>query len=129
MFSDDHRSPSMFSCCFRCYEGSDEEKPRLLRRSSAWLRSRAHELPELRDKCRSLFSKVGREGMCRTRHAGDFKYDPLSYALNFDDESLDEEARLHDFSARYVLAPAPVNRGRTAEESSVAVVSREITCS
>ncbi|KAF3779668.1 hypothetical protein EJ110_NYTH40922 [Nymphaea thermarum] len=114
---DDRRSPSFFFCCFRCHHDSDdaETKPayRCLARSSSWLRRRALQLPALKDKCRRLFGTIGKEGVGGMglnragRHAGEFRYDPLSYALNFDDETAHEEPwPPHDFSARFVLAPA-----------------------
>ncbi|KAH7860831.1 hypothetical protein Vadar_018510 [Vaccinium darrowii] len=65
-------------------------------------------LPEIRNKCRDLISRIG----CHRRRcsSADFKYDPLSYALNFDQggfdddddyyyERIDEVAPLRNFSA------------------------------
>ncbi|KAH7841941.1 hypothetical protein Vadar_026940 [Vaccinium darrowii] len=72
-------------------------------------------LPEIRNKCRDLISRIG----CHRRHCSpaDFKYDPLSYALNFDQggfnddddyyycERIDEVAPLRNFSARVPRMP------------------------
>lgn len=77
--------------------------------SAAWVRSKANEIPELKDKCRSLVSRIGRS----RRHSGDFRYDPLSYARNFDEgPDFDEEEEVspsdlqfRSFSAR--LPPTP----------------------
>ncbi|KAJ0989524.1 hypothetical protein J5N97_007880 [Dioscorea zingiberensis] len=72
------RSFLCFSCCFR---GDPDDAPAaasLLRSSSAWVRSKA---PEVADRCRSLASRMGKQ----RRHSVDFRYDPLDYALNFDD--------------------------------------------
>ncbi|XP_039141178.1 uncharacterized protein LOC120278450 [Dioscorea cayenensis subsp. rotundata] len=74
------RSFLCFSCCFR--EDSDDAptttSTSLLRSSSAWVRSTA---PEIADRCRSLASRIHRQ----RRRSVDFTYDPLDYALNFDD--------------------------------------------
>ncbi|KAL6012055.1 hypothetical protein ACLOJK_002530 [Asimina triloba] len=106
------RSSICFSCCFRCGGGSPQsesvqglhERPRLLRSSSTWLRSRVPEMPELKEKYRNLMSRMGRS----RRQSGDFHYDPLSYALNFDDGSEEfdaEDFRLRNFSARLPASP------------------------
>ncbi|CAN6459782.1 unnamed protein product [Victoria cruziana] len=115
----DRRSP--FFCCFRCRHDSDEAEPepasRCPCRPSTWLRRRALQLPALKQKCRSLLKKIEKEGaagMClsrRGRHSGEFGYDILSYSLNFDDETPNEESRQpHDFSARFVLPPATAGK-------------------
>ncbi|KAK9945939.1 hypothetical protein M0R45_011429 [Rubus argutus] len=47
-------------------------------------------IPEIKDRCRNLMSKIGgaRQGRGRRRAASaDFSYDPSSYALNFEDET------------------------------------------
>lgn len=46
-----------------------------------------------------------------TKHGGGFKYDPLSYAQNFDEgfDEDDEEFLQRGFSARYA-APAPLSK-------------------
>lgn len=54
--------------------------------------------PELKDKCKNLMSRIGAGGggggggggRHRRRHSADFKYDPLSYALNFDEGENDD---------------------------------------
>ncbi|KAH7860374.1 hypothetical protein Vadar_012726 [Vaccinium darrowii] len=63
-------------------------------------------LPEIRNKCRDLINRISfHRRRCSTV---DFKYDPLSYALNFDDggfnddyhyERIDEAAPLRNFTA------------------------------
>ncbi|KAK3437205.1 hypothetical protein EUGRSUZ_C01640 [Eucalyptus grandis] len=71
-------------------------------------------LPEIRYRCRSLIARIGR---CRWRpgHAAavaaassEFGYDPMSYALSFEDDrsrELDEEFPARNFSARLPLSP------------------------
>ncbi|KAF8393090.1 hypothetical protein HHK36_021331 [Tetracentron sinense] len=94
---------SSLSCCFRSGRREvleSEEKPRLIRASSTWIRSRANELPEIKEKCRNLISRMGKS----RRNSADFRYDPLSYALNFDESHVDEFP-LRNFSARLQSSP------------------------
>ncbi|XAR50729.1 hypothetical protein NMG60_11005138 [Bertholletia excelsa] len=78
------------SCCFGTnvrVENQDSPPPHYRQvhvrpPPSTLLRSRVHDLPGIRDNCRRLLL-IGR---ChRRRCSADFCYDPLSYALNFDD--------------------------------------------
>ncbi|KAK2631194.1 hypothetical protein EUGRSUZ_L03259, partial [Eucalyptus grandis] len=65
---------------------------------------------EIRYKCRSLIARIGR---CRWRpgHAAaslEFGYDPMSYALNFEDDrsrESDEEFPARNFSTRLPVSP------------------------
>lgn len=86
------RSSICFSCCFRSSAAGDDldgdHPPSLIRSSSVWIRSKAHEFPEIKDKCRTLISRMG--GRHRRGHSADFRYDPLSYARNFDDGNGDD---------------------------------------
>ncbi|KAG6591551.1 hypothetical protein SDJN02_13253, partial [Cucurbita argyrosperma subsp. argyrosperma] len=66
----------------------------------------APELPKLRGLCRNLVARIGRS--CRRyHHSTDFRYDPSSYALNFEDEQVrdDDEYPIRDFASR--LPPSP----------------------
>ncbi|KAK8597908.1 hypothetical protein V6N13_095302 [Hibiscus sabdariffa] len=88
--------------------------------TSTWLKS-----PDFKDKCRNLINRighgpgghrrshshcVGRQSQSgRRRHSADFRYDPSSYALNFDegcDGSQLDNFPLRNFSAR--LPPSPI---------------------
>ncbi|KAK8933444.1 hypothetical protein KSP39_PZI015253 [Platanthera zijinensis] len=98
-------SPS-FSCCFG--SGAVDEDGRSQASPSSWLRSKASELPDIREKCRSLISNIGH----RRHHSGDFGYDPISYALNFDEGSTGDspvssagDLRRRGFSARLPASP------------------------
>nr|XP_011470030.1 PREDICTED: uncharacterized protein LOC105353085 [Fragaria vesca subsp. vesca] len=82
-----------------------------------------HEFSELKDKCRKAIGRMGRHSSGR-RHSGDFKYDELSYALNFDHEDPNEDDGgfpLRNFSARLPHSPP--------KESAAAAspASKEIT--
>ncbi|KAL7239594.1 hypothetical protein ACSBR2_005488 [Camellia fascicularis] len=113
------------SCCFRA-NGSPppDERSWLVRASSMRIRS-----PEIKDKCKHLISRIGRHHHHR-RHSSsavDFRYDPLSYSLNFDEGFDDlDEAPLRSFSARPVpVSPPPL---KTVSETDDLVKPREITC-
>ncbi|XP_020102680.1 uncharacterized protein LOC109720177 [Ananas comosus] len=102
------RSSVCFSCCFGAGGDADDEyggdgAPSLLRSSSTWIRARAQEIPDLVARMRR-----------RRRFAGDFGYDPLSYARNFDEGAEDDAAdpagegfRYRNFSSRLPASPAP----------------------
>lgn len=106
-----------FSCCFRRLPNRQthrqvpdspsspppsDEKPALL-----WLKTRAPQdlKDEIKDKCLTIFGRNGRH----KRHASaEFRYDPLSYSLNFEDGfDDDDEYPLRNFSAR-LPPPQPV---------------------
>lgn len=100
-----HKLRSSLCCCFPSV--NEYEKPTLPHSTST--SSSLHELPLFKDKCRNLLSRFGRG---KRRCSGDFKYDPLSYALNFDegplefgDEEGDESGFSRNFSARLPASP------------------------
>ncbi|KAF6147618.1 hypothetical protein GIB67_031609 [Kingdonia uniflora] len=111
-FKDKLRSSLCTLCCFKTgnretlgLNVKQQNQTRLLRSSSAWIRSRAHEFPGVKEKCRNLFCRMG-----RSRRSADFRYDPLSYALNFDegveDDEFDDNDVFHrSFSARLPMSP------------------------
>ncbi|RZS14008.1 hypothetical protein BHM03_00045658, partial [Ensete ventricosum] len=117
------RSSLCSSCCFGGGAGDDDEvdlRPASpIGSSTTWLRSRAQELQEIRGRCRNLVARVAPRHPHHhaRRGSGDFGYDPLSYALNFDDgpdDHHDDDDRLpgggnayryRNFSSR--LPPSP----------------------
>ncbi|XP_048133567.1 uncharacterized protein LOC115743514 isoform X2 [Rhodamnia argentea] len=107
-------SPCLLFCCFHdaAASGCDDDgnRRRATRSPRSWLLSTAQELPlpEIRYKCRSLIARIGR---CRRQGhvaAPEFGYDPMSYALNFEDDrsrESDEEFPERNFSARLPVSP------------------------
>ncbi|XP_021887759.1 uncharacterized protein LOC110807047 [Carica papaya] len=55
-----------------------------------WLKSTAHEL-EIKGKCRSLVARIGRKGGRKRHGSADLSYDPLTYALNFEEDRVYDE--------------------------------------
>ncbi|XVE71571.1 hypothetical protein DITRI_Ditri10aG0161900 [Diplodiscus trichospermus] len=103
---------------------SNHNKPRLSRTSSSstWVKS-----PEFKDKCRNLINRIGHGPGHRhshshghghshgRRHSADFRYDPSSYALNFDEGSSDsqlDEFPLRNFTSRLPQSPTATSSSR-----------------
>ncbi|PKA62452.1 hypothetical protein AXF42_Ash009338 [Apostasia shenzhenica] len=96
------RSTICSSCCFRGLE-SVEGRPSV----RAWIRSKASDFPEIKSRCKGLLASIGKPSR---RNCGEFRYDPLSYALNFDQGGEDdavswEEFRSRNFSSRLPASP------------------------
>ncbi|KAK9947428.1 hypothetical protein M0R45_003054 [Rubus argutus] len=91
------------------------------KQSSRFHHHHHYEFAELKDKCRSFIGRMGRHG--GRRHSSDFKYDPLSYALNFDheDDTIDDDSfPLRNFSARLPHSPP-------SDSAAASPASKEIT--
>ncbi|GMJ15638.1 hypothetical protein HRI_005233000 [Hibiscus trionum] len=96
---------------------NNHDSPRQSRSSSTCLKS-----PELKDKYRNFINRIG-NGHLRNhsfgnsrRSSADFRYDPLSYALNFDEgwcDSQYDEFPYRNFSAR--LPPSPTAAHNSTE--------------
>ena len=87
-------------------EGNTSRKmqPQTPRSPCAWLKSTTHDL-EIMDKCREFTGKIGKNWK---RHCSeDFRYDPRSYSLNFENDlnREDELALNHNFRARFPATP------------------------
>jgi hypothetical protein len=114
-FKQKTRASNCFSCCFGASGSFDELEERpisMMRSSSTWLKDRAQELPELGERCRGIVDRI----RWRRRFTGEFSYDPLSYARNFDgglDETEEDDVsqgdafRFKDFSSRLPPSPPP----------------------
>ncbi|CAG7891467.1 unnamed protein product [Brassica rapa] len=92
-----------------------------------WLKSTALEL-EIRDRCRRVKTRIKvtcRNNNCVHHHhqrhhsqgsPGDFSYDALSYALNFEDDvRADEDGSYPDFTARLPASPVAKSRSATVD--------------
>ncbi|KAA0063552.1 uncharacterized protein E5676_scaffold285G00930 [Cucumis melo var. makuwa] len=102
---------------------SDGDSPGPLTRcSSAKDKSRSRECHDIKDRLPNFISRLGRHGR-RHSASADFRYDALSYSLNFDegyDEGhVDDEFPLRNFSSRLPASPP-----KSAPSSSTA--SREM---
>ncbi|PSS11187.1 hypothetical protein CEY00_Acc15460 [Actinidia chinensis var. chinensis] len=75
---------------------------------SSWFRSKGGDFPETKGKCRrsNIIHKIGGRH-ARRHHSADFSYDPLSYALNFDEGGRggSEDGHIEEFSSRLPVSP------------------------
>ncbi|KAI0502209.1 hypothetical protein KFK09_017156 [Dendrobium nobile] len=105
------QSTSFLFCCFGGAV-AEEEPPMvaasLLRSSSSWIRAKVGELPDIREWYMGMLAGKGESSR---QGCGEFRYDALSYALNFDEGGEDddgagaEETRHGRFSARLPASP------------------------
>ncbi|XP_030467283.1 uncharacterized protein LOC115686201 [Syzygium oleosum] len=126
LFNHKLRSPSsrcLLFCCFvvghaaayheaTSLDCDDGYRRRAARPPCSWLRSTAQELPlpDIRHRCRRLIARIGRcwWGQGHVAGALEFGYDPMSYALNFEDDQSrdsDEEFPARNFSGRLPVSP------------------------
>ncbi|XP_027333583.1 uncharacterized protein LOC113848320 [Abrus precatorius] len=114
------RSSLCLSCCFPHHR----VRPRFVRSASLHSKSRSTDFPfpHLKDKCCNFISRIGRH---RRRHSADFHYDPLSYALNFEDDAGDEKSvdDLRSFSARLPASPPPKPSSNSPANTTVEIVA------
>lgn len=86
----------------------------------AMMRSSKSDEFNLKGKCRSLMSRIGtttpRGHHHRKSHSTDFRYDPLSYSLNFDNDASDVD----DFPFRNFISRLPPSPSRGRLQSSLA---------
>ncbi|GLT76141.1 hypothetical protein SLA2020_478170 [Shorea laevis] len=118
-------------CCFRTTDHGEAMaeletlKPRTPRSTYTWLKSTAHEL-EIKDRCKSLIARIGKHGGRKQYGSSDFSYDPMSYALNFEDEaSRTEEMPIISFSSRLRASPERIIDTNCKNEPPVST-AREI---
>lgn len=126
-----------FTCCFttnRRAESSSSTTTKhplfLIRSSSQWIKSRASvDLPEIKHKCRNLLGRIGnstgKQNHRRRRSSADFSYDPLSYALNFEEETCrndDDDFTIKNFAARLPSSPLPSCAFSDDDGTSLSVV-------
>lgn len=115
-------------CCFRLHDdhdilqSNDGKKPQTPRSPYAWLKSTAQEL-EIKDMCLGL---IGRKGKNQKRHhSADFRYDPTSYSLNFEnDNNKEDELPLNNFTSRLPSSPERLPGDKWVASPPVVTISR-----
>ncbi|KAL9674014.1 hypothetical protein QQ045_030278 [Rhodiola kirilowii] len=94
-----HKSRNLlgFACCFAPQEVAHDSLVAAEADSPSSLSSpkMIAEFTEMKEKCRNLMNRFGKT---TRRHSADFSYDPISYALNFEDARSDH-LPLRDFPA------------------------------
>ncbi|KAK6782148.1 hypothetical protein RDI58_019944 [Solanum bulbocastanum] len=104
------KTSSSLSCCFiNSHHHSDlliESSPSPSILSSYSFHNKIkhdHNSPKIRGKCKSFIHRMGRH---RRHVSADFSYDPLSYAMNFDDDDEPyQEFPPRNFATRLPLSP------------------------
>ncbi|XP_076892893.1 uncharacterized protein LOC143544752 [Bidens hawaiensis] len=86
------------ACCFTSSrrETLPPSTKRPLFPSTQWIKS-----VDIRHKCHSLFTPINHR---RRRSSADFSYDPLSYALNFEEDAGEEDDPVMGFASRLPAA-------------------------
>ncbi|OMO61607.1 hypothetical protein CCACVL1_23374 [Corchorus capsularis] len=101
-------------CCFlppHLNDGADMEP------LEDQMKSRTPRSPHvIKDKCRHLIARIGKRGR-RQYHSSDFSYDPMSYALNFENES----SRADELPIMNFMSRLPATPERTPEPMPVSV--------
>ncbi|CAN4103617.1 unnamed protein product [Withania somnifera] len=72
--------------------------------------------PDIKDKCHTIFNFNGNGNRRKRYSSAEFRYDPLSYSLNFEDE-----APLKNFSSR--LPPSPMKYPATVTVKHLSVAA------
>ncbi|KAL4303323.1 hypothetical protein GQ457_10G002800 [Hibiscus cannabinus] len=90
-------------CCFRLAAAQIEDGAGFHPLEEA----KSSRTPYIREKCRNLTAWIGKGGGHLKHHgSSDFSYDPMSYALNFEDESSRaDEVPFVSFSSRLPATP------------------------
>lgn len=130
------RNSLCFSCCFR-RQVLDSHTPSSLSAATVtsddkptvvWLKKKVSAgqdfKDEIKDKCMTVFNRIGNGNSTKLkRHSSaEFRYDPLSYSLNFEDGfDGDDEAPLRNFSSR--LPPSPPVKAMTPAIRGITAVS------
>ncbi|GMI89274.1 hypothetical protein like AT5G11070 [Hibiscus trionum] len=105
-------------CCFGLAAAQDGAGFEPLEEAKS---SRTPRSPYIREKCRNLTAWIGKGG--HKRHgSSDFSYDPMSYALNFEDESSRaDELPFVSFSSRLPATPERAPEIKHLSETPVPV--------
>ncbi|XVF35642.1 hypothetical protein REPUB_Repub18cG0163600 [Reevesia pubescens] len=86
------------------------------------VKSRALRSLYIKEKCKSLIARIGKGGRSKQYNLSDFSYDPMSYALNFEDESnRADELPFINFTSRLPVTPDRSPAVKSFEATSVSV--------
>ncbi|XP_021277041.1 uncharacterized protein LOC110411283 [Herrania umbratica] len=105
-------------CCFRttpsvgaAVEPSEEMKGRTPRSPCV-----------IKDKCKYLIARIGKGGRKHYSSSSDFSYDPMSYSLNFEDESSRaDELPFINFTSRLPSTPERTSAVKSLQATPVSV--------
>ncbi|XWS70465.1 hypothetical protein CRYUN_Cryun03dG0050700 [Craigia yunnanensis] len=85
------------------------------------VKSRTPRSPYLKEKCKNLIARIGKGGR-KHYNSFDFSYDPMSYALNFEDESSRaDDLSIINFTSRLPTTPGRLSAIKSLEPTSVSV--------
>lgn len=84
------------------------------RKPYRWLKSQSKEFQKPKDRRRrGLFGRIcnaAKKSRKKHHNSTDFSYDPMSYALNFEDESSREDEPFVRFSSRLPISPEKIGK-------------------
>lgn len=83
---------------------------------------RSPKSPHIREICKNFIARIGKGGRKHYNSTGDFSYDPMSYALNFEDDS----SRANDFPIVNFTSRLPATPERTSEVRTSVSARREV---
>ncbi|XVF48314.1 hypothetical protein PTKIN_Ptkin03bG0180200 [Pterospermum kingtungense] len=90
------------------------------------VKSRTPRSPHIREMCKNLIARIGKGGRKHYNNSCDFSYDPMSYALNFEDESSRLDGLLNiNFTSRLPATPERASPVRPLDATPVSA-RREI---
>ncbi|XVE53569.1 hypothetical protein DITRI_Ditri03aG0013400 [Diplodiscus trichospermus] len=85
------------------------------------VKSRTPRSPHIKEKCKNLIARIGKGGR-KQYNSCDFSYDPMNYALNFEDESnRADELSIINFTSRLPATPERLSVLKPLETTPVPV--------
>ncbi|XWS72713.1 hypothetical protein CRYUN_Cryun02cG0064200 [Craigia yunnanensis] len=105
-------------CCFRSTPHIEGAVPL---EQFEEVKSRTPRSPYIKEKCKNLIARIGKGGR-KHYNSSDFSYDPMSYALNFEDESSRaDELPIINFTSRLPATPERPSAVKSLEATPVPV--------
>ncbi|XWS26184.1 hypothetical protein CRYUN_Cryun26dG0009200 [Craigia yunnanensis] len=85
------------------------------------VKSRTPRSPHIKEKCKNLIARIGKGGR-KHYNSSYFSYDPMSYALNFEDESSrTDELPIINFMSRLPATPERSSAAKSLEATAVPI--------